>query len=339
MKLKIKIIITLILVVLLIILGIGIGSVFIPPGDVISIISHKLFDTKLSSTVSVPEISIVWNIRTVRTLMAFIVGAALSASGSAMQSVLQNPLASSYTLGVSSGASVAASICIIGGFSFFGILTLPILGMLCGIITVFLVVAVSTTLDQHISNITIVLVGMVMSLFLNAIMSVLSALFKDKIQRIVLWQMGSFAGNQPIELVIVTVLSLIGIFCLCVKSREMDILSFGEEQAFSIGVDVKKSKWIILMIAASLTGVAISFVGIIGFIDLIAPHVTRKIFGVGHNILIPMSAILGGLFMVGCDICSRILTNPIELPIGAVTALIGAPFFLYIFFKKDRRAE
>ncbi|ONI44667.1 ABC transporter permease [Candidatus Epulonipiscioides gigas] len=333
---KKKITITLLLVVVFIILGIGIGSVFISPIKVIEIIAHKVFGTNLSDGISVSEVSIVWNIRTVRTLMAFVVGAALSASGSAMQSVLQNPLASSYTLGVSSGASVAASICIIGSFAFFGILTLPILGIIFGILTVFGVVAISTSFDKNISNITIVLIGMVMSLFLNAIMSVLSAIFSDKIQRIVLWQMGSFSGNQPIELIIVTVLSLIGIFLLCVKSRELDILSFGEEQAFSMGVDVKKSKWTILILAAALTGSAISFVGIIGFIDLIAPHVTRKIFGVGHSVLIPMSAILGGLFMVACDICSRVVANPIELPVGAITALIGAPFFMYVFFKKDK---
>ncbi|WP_044149828.1 FecCD family ABC transporter permease [Candidatus Epulonipiscium viviparus] len=334
---KVKMGITVVLVVIAIILGIGIGSVFVPPADVVSIILHKLFGVALSESVTAPEVSIVWNIRTVRTLMAFVVGAALSASGSAMQSVLQNPLASSYTLGVSAGASVAASICIIGGFSFFGILTLPLLGMTFGILTVFAVVAVSTKLDRQISNITIVLVGMVISLFLSAVMSILIAVFKNQAERIILWQMGSFAGNQPIELVIVTVISVIGIFVLCIKSRELDILSFGEEQAFSMGIDVKKAKWGILIFAAGLTGCAISFVGIIGFIDLIAPHVTRRIFGVSHRIVIPMSAMFGGLFMVGCDICSRVIANPIELPVGAVTALIGAPFFMYIFFKKDSK--
>ncbi len=336
MALRFKAIIAILLSVLVIILGIGIGSTFIPPWDVAGIMAHMLFGIEPLASITDTEISIVWNLRTVRTLMAFVVGAALAVSGSTMQSVLQNPLASSYTLGVSSGASLGAGITMLLGLSFLGILTIPFIGMICGIATVILAVLFASRLDRNMQNFTIVLVGMVISLFLNAMITVLNATYRDNMQRLLYWQMGSFSGNQPIELLIITVLSVVGIVILILRARELDMMTFGESQAFSMGLDVKKNKWLLLLVAAALTGSAMCFVGVIGFIDLIAPHVVRKLFGARHAWVLPMSALFGGIFMVTADIIARIVLNPIDLPVGAVTALIGAPFFMYIFFKKQR---
>ncbi len=337
MTLSLKIILAVLFSILAILLGIGIGSTFIPPWEVANIMLHKLFNVELIPSVSDTDISIVWNLRTVRTLMAFVVGGALAVSGSTMQSVLQNPLASSYTLGVSAGASVAAGIIIIFHVSFFGIFTIPFFGMISGILTVILTVLIASRIDRNMQNYTIVLVGMVFSLFLNAMISVINSLSKDGMQQLVYRQMGSFSGKQPSELAVITVLSIIGILVLIFKSRELDMMTFGEQQAFSMGVDVKKTKWVLLTSAAALTGVAIAFVGVIGFIDLIAPHVVRRIFGSRDVIVLPMSALFGGVFMVSCDIIARIILNPIDLPVGSVTALIGAPFFIYVFFAKKQR--
>ncbi|ONI38060.1 ABC transporter permease [Candidatus Epulonipiscium fishelsonii] len=334
--LRIKVIILLLLSILTILLGIGIGSTIISPIEVGNIILNKLFGVQLIASVSDIDISIVWNLRLIRTLMAFVIGGALAISGSAMQSVLQNPLASSYTLGVSAGASLGAGIIIITSASFFDIFTIPVVGICFGIVTVFAVITLANKFDRNMQNYTIVLVGMVLSLFINAIITVLNAMFRENMQQLIFWQMGSFAGKSPEELLVVTILSVIGSLILILKSRELDMMSFGETQAFSMGVDVKKAKWILLMGAAALTGSAISFVGIIGFVDLIAPHVVRKIFGPKHNIVIPMSALFGGVFMVCADILARIILSPIDLPVGAVTALFGAPFFMYIFFRKER---
>ncbi len=337
MSLRFKAVLSILLSMLVIILGIGIGSVFIPPWEVAGIMAHKLFGVAPFEGITETEISIVWNLRTVRTLMAFVVGSALAVSGSTMQSVLQNPLASSYTLGVSSGASLGAGITMLLGLSFFSILTIPFVGMTCGILTVIVAVLFAAKLDRNMQNYTIVLVGMVISLFLNALITVLNASYRDNMQRLIYWQMGSFSGNQPIELFIITVLSAVGIFVLVTRSRELDMMSFGETQAFSMGLNVKQNKWLLLLVAAALTGSAMSFVGVIGFIDLIAPHVVRKMFGARHVWVLPMSALFGGIFMVVADIIARIVLNPIDLPVGAVTALIGAPFFMYIFFKKQRK--
>ncbi len=336
MSLKIKVITSILLSIVVIVLGIGIGSTFISPLEVAGVMAHKLFGIELLEGITDTDVSIVWNLRTIRTLMAFVVGAALAVSGSTMQSVLQNPLASSYTLGVSSGASLGAGMTMLMGLAFFGILTIPFVGMVSGILTVVIAVMLAAKLDSNMQNFTIVLVGMVISLFLNAMITVLNATYRDNMQRLIYWQMGSFSGKQPIELLIVTILSIIGIIVLILRARELDMMTFGETQAFSMGLDVKKNKWLLLLVAAALTGCAMSFVGVIGFIDLIAPHVVRKMFGARHSLVLPMSALFGGIFMVCADIIARVILNPIDLPVGAVTALIGAPFFMYIFFKKQK---
>jgi iron complex transport system permease protein len=123
-----------------------------------------------------------------------------------------------------------------------------------------------------------------------------------------------------------------GILFILHYHRELDMMTFGEEQAKTMGVDLKRVKWILLVTAAALTGSAIAFVGVIGFVDLVAPHVVRRLFGASHRYVIPLSAVFGGAFMVLCDLVARTVVSPSELPVGAVSALVGAPFFAYIYF-------
>lgn len=336
MKTKIKILLSIVLSIIVLILGVGIGSVFVLPGDIIAMVSNKIFHTDLPSTIPKTSEAIIWSIRLPRTLIAFVVGAALAVSGTVMQSVLKNPLASSYTLGVSSGASLGAAVVIVSGFSFpfIGGLTLPIFGLVFGLLTVYLSVSFSSRLDKNLENYTIILVGMVFSLFINAILTLLIALYKESVSRLTYWQMGSFSMQEWKNFYILLPVVLIGGIILTKYSRELDILTFGENEAFTMGVDIRRTKWLLLGISAALTGFAISFVGVIGFIDLIAPHVVRKIFGSSHRIVIPMSMFFGGSFMVLCDLMARTIIAPIELPVGAVTALVGAPFFAYLYFSK-----
>lgn len=321
------------------VLGVGLGSVYIPTMEVLRIFGEKLLG--ISSNTNHTVSSIVWDIRLPRVLLAYIVGAALSVSGTVMQSVLRNPLASSYTLGVSSGASFGAAIIIVTGLRLpvFGGFTLPFTGLAFGIITVILAISFASRLDSNMENNTIILVGIVFSLFINAILTMITALFRDKVAQLTFWQMGSFSLKEwsSIWILLPIVLVLTGI--LMNYSREMDIMTFGEEQAFAIGVDVQKIKWVLLGLAAALTGSAISFVGVIGFIDLVAPHIVRKLFGSSHSIVLPMTAIFGGSFMVICDLIARTIIAPIELPVGAVTAMIGAPFFTYLYFSGRKSSQ
>ena len=313
-------------------LGVAFGSVGIAPGDLLAILGHKLFGAALPEDISQITVSILWTIRFPRAVMAFLIGAALSASGTVMQSVLRNPLASSYTLGVSSGASLFAAVVMVTGLS------LPLFGFLGGLATVFLAIALAVRFDRNLENQTIILVGMVLSLFVNALLTLVTALSSERLKQLVFWQMGSFSAQTWQNAALTLPILLIGLVVMMRYAREMDLITFGEEQALSAGVDLKRVKFVLIAVSALLTGTAVSFAGVIGFVDLIAPHIVRKIFGSNHRIVVPMSALFGGCFMVLADLIGRTVMAPQELPVGAVTALIGAPFFAYIYFHRRRRA-
>ena len=336
---KARLLITIGISLLILILGVALGSVYISPGSAFHIILHKIFGAGLPEGIRATTVSILWNLRLPRALLAFIAGSALSMSGAVMQAVLRNPLASSYTIGVSSGASLGVCIVILYGVTIpvIGMLTLPIVGFVFGLGTIFLAIAFASRLDKSLENHTIILTGMVFSLFVNAIVTLMSALSREHLQRLIYWQMGSFSGNGWSAVLILTPIIIAGLGFVMHYHHELDIMTFGEEQAKTIGVNLRNVKWILLLSSAALTGSVVAFVGVIGFVDLVAPHIVRKLFGSSHRLVIPMSAVFGGAFMVVCDLVARTVVSPSELPVGAVTALIGAPFFAYIYF--SRRAK
>ena len=301
-------------------LGIKIGSVQISLTDLLQILVKK--------TVSEDGIleGIIWNVRLPRVVMAYLVGAGLAVSGTVMQSLLGNPLASSYTLGVSAGASLGAALIMVTGVtaSILGAFLLPLTGFIFGLATVFLVLLFTQTMDSQMSNQTVVLVGMIMTLFVGAILTLITALFQDYLKQLVFWQ----------KIAIYCPILLVSSLFLWFDANALDVLGLGEEHAMLAGVEVKTAKLRIILLASLLAGSAVSFVGVIGFVDLIAPHIVRRYLGATHRWLIPGSAILGGTIMVIGDTIARTILSPREIPIGAVTALIGAPFFLYIYFKK-----
>ena len=328
------------LVFIIFCIGTSIGSSNINLMDTVQILLHKMFSLPLTSEISPKEVSIIWSLRVPRVLLAFLVGGSLAVSGAVVQSVLKNELASPYTLGVSSGASLGAGIVIILGvnISFLGNLTLPLIGFVFGLLTVYGVIVYSSKIDKTMSNNTIILSGMVFSLFVSAVLTTLTSLFHEDLQSITLWQMGSFSmkGFSSVKAIIPFI--LIGLVGVLIHTREMDILTFGEEQAKAVGVDTTKVKKRLFIFSAILTGSSVALSGTIGFVDLIAPHIVRRIFGSKHIYVIPMSFIFGGTLMVITDLIARTIISPAELPVGAVTALIGAPFFAYIYFGKGKRA-
>jgi len=314
----------------------SLGSTGISFFDTVLITLHKTFGIPLSENISHLNVSIVWLLRLPRVILAFLVGGALAISGAVCQSILRNPLASPYILGVSSGASLGAGIIIISGLTlpFLGGFSLPLTGFIFGLITVFFVSSFSSRIDKSMSNNTIILCGMVLSLFLNAILTTLSAVFSDDLRRIVLWQMGSFAMRGWSYIGLLLPFLAIGIIGILFYSKEMDILSFGDDQAKSAGVETGALRKKLHALCAVLTGAAVALSGIIGFVDLIAPHAARRLIGSRHKYLIPMSFILGGSLMVCADLLARTIISPSELPVGAITALIGAPFFAWVYFRR-----
>ena len=320
-------------------LGIVVGSVAISPGDMLAIVRSQLLGAELPDTISANTASILWNLRMPRAIMAFLVGASLSMSGAVMQSVLRNPLASSFTLGVSAGASLSAALVILTGFTlpFLGQNTIILCGFLGGLLTVFLAMLIAQRFDRNFGNTTVILTGMVLSLFVNALLTLVTSFSREHLQQVVFWQMGSFSGQNWGNCGIMAVLMPVLMLVLVHYGSEMDLMTFGEDQALSAGVDMRKVRMILIAVSALLTGASVSFTGVIGFVDLIAPHVVRRLFGSRHALVIPMSALLGGAFMVLADLTARTIASPRELAIGAVTALIGAPFFAFIYFSRKQR--
>jgi iron complex transport system permease protein len=218
-----------------------------------------------------------------------------------------------------------------------GAMTLPFMGFVFGLITIFLAIAFASRIDNQMESNTIILAGMVFSLFVNAVTALMSAISREHLQRLIFWQMGSFSMKDWSTIFILAPITIVGIIFITHYNRELDMMTFGEEQARTMGVNLKQVKWLLLVSSAALVGSSVAFVGVIGFVDLVTPHIVRKLFGSSHRIVIPMSALFGGAFMVVCDLVARTVVPPGEIPVGAVTALIGAPFFAYIYFGRRQQ--
>lgn len=338
MRNKKSILISIILVFLAISIGTSLGSSSVNIFHTINIIGHNIFKFDLIESIDLNDVEIIWSLRLPRVILAFLVGGALAISGATIQSILKNQLASPFTLGVSSGASLGAGIIIVSGMTipFLGKFSLPLVGFIFGIITLYIIVFFSSKVDKVMSNNTIILTGMVFSIFVNSILTLIAAIFSDKIKSIAIWQMGSFALKGWASVSILAPFIVIGVFGIIIYTKEMDILTFGEDEAKSIGVDSKRVKRNLFLMTGILTGSAVALSGPIGFVDLIAPHIVRRVFGSKHKLVIPMSFLFGGCLMIFTDLISRTLLPNSELPVGAVTAIFGAPFFAYIYFRKSK---
>ena len=314
-------------------LCVGVGSVVITPAESLRIIWGKLTGTGDISDLDPSLVSILWDIRMPRVAMAFLSGGALSLSGVVMQTILQNPLASSYTLGVSSGASLGAAIVIASGISLpvLGTFLLPVTAFFMGFLVIAVVLVISSRISISLQTHTVILMGMSVSLFVNALLTLLSSFAGNRLQQLILWQMGSFSGMRWYHVEILTPICFSGLLLLVLHSRELDILSFGDENALSLGVSVKKGKFFALVLSTLLTGAVVCFTGTIGFVDLVAPHAVRRVFGTENQKVLPLSFLFGGAFLALCDMLSRSLLAPREIPVGAVTALAGTPFFIWLY--------
>ena len=323
-----KILIIIILVFISIILSICIGNVFISPKEIISIFIHKIFSPNLIDNKI--NADIIFNIRLPRSILAFFVGASLSLTGIVMQSILRNPLASVYNLGISSGAGLGASLLIITGINF-NQYFISAISTLFAFITIIFILFIAGRIDKYMNNNSIILAGIVISLFLYSLMSFFIYIFPKYSNRIILWQLGNLYLKNFLDILIIILITIIFLIVLMKYSAVLDIMTFGDTASLSLGVNAKKMRIFFIIVSSFITAILVSFVGIIGFVDLVSPHIVRKIFGAKHIVSIPMSALFGGMLLNIADIFSRIMVQGANIPIGIVTALIGAPFFLYIF--------
>lgn len=317
-------------------LGISIGSVSVPVLDIIQIIMAKVFHLFSLKSIDPMYTNIVMNIRLPRVILAGLVGASLAIAGAAFQGLLRNPLADPYTLGVSSGASVGAVVTLFFHISFpvLGMYTLPILSILTSIATIFLVLFFARKMDRTLRVETIILTGVIFSSFLGSVISLMIALTGEELREIIGWLLGSVSMRGWDYIGILVPFFLVGSLLLYINAKELNAMSFGEEQAKHIGVNVQRKKLIILIAGSVLAGSAVAVSGTIGFVGLVIPHFNRILWGPDHKHLLPLSVISGSGFLIIADLISRTIIAPSELPIGVITALIGAPVFAIILMKR-----
>jgi iron complex transport system permease protein len=322
--------------ILSLLLGISIGTVQVSIFDILKIISAGIFGGGLSEYVDAMHSNIVLSIRLPRVLLALIVGSSLAIAGASFQGLLRNPLADPFTLGMSSGASVGAVITLFFSINlpFLGLFTLPVISILGSLLTVFLVLTFARKVDRTMKVETIILTGIIFSSFLGSVISLMIALSGEELRQIIGWLLGSVSMRGWDFIFIVFPFFIAGALILMFNAKELNGMSFGEDQARHIGISVQKRKYMILIAGSMLTGAAVAVSGTIGFVGLVIPHFIRRIIGYNHQHVLPLSVISGGAFLVVADLISRTVISPSELPIGVITSLIGAPMFAYILLKK-----
>ncbi|MDO4982751.1 MAG: iron ABC transporter permease [Eubacteriales bacterium] len=316
--------------VLTALLCVSVGSVRVPLSDILALAADALSGRAPTGA----SRSIILDLRLPRVLCTALTGACLSLSGAAMQGLLKNPLADGSTLGVASGASLGAVISIAFGFNVFGGTAMT--AVVFAFASLLLILALASGIDSSLSTDTIILIGVIFSMFVSGAMSVIVTVAPDRLRSITFWTMGSLSGcGYGDALLLLTALLLCGgVLLSC--SDGLNAFSIGEENARQIGVNVKAVRLKVLICASALIGVSVSVAGCIGFVGLVTPHIVRLLVGANNKRLLPGSVFGGGIFLMLCDLAGRTVAAPREIPIGVITSMIGAVIFIVIFCRSRR---
>ena len=320
--------ITLLALLIMLIVSLAIGSVFIPPLELWRLISG----TSTNDTFR----TILWDIRLPRTVLIALIGAALASSGAAYQGLFRNPLADPYLIGVASGAGLGAItvMSLQRSYTTLGLLAIPLAAFIASLLTVYFVYSFAR-IGQIVPMTNLILAGVAVSSFALSLNSFLMLRSTGEVRRAFSWMLGGVSlVGWDVTLVLIPYLA-VGMTALVLTGYSLNLLQFGDDQATQLGLNVRRAKVIIIVAASLVTAAAVSFAGIIGFVGLIVPHIVRIWWGVDYRRLIPLSILGGASALLAADVLSRIILAPEELPIGIVTALAGAPFFLWVL----RRAK
>ncbi len=317
-------------------------SVSIGQADVSFMKAANIIGSKIPFLKSISDISdvkesqetIILKIRLPRIILAALIGMALAAVGTTFQGLLKNPMADPYIIGVSSGSALGAALAIVSGISLtFGYFMVPLsafAGALVSIFTVYNIARVGNKIPVY----NLLLSGVALSSFLSALTSLLMILNSKETSQILYWMLGSFSGKTWEHVRIALPLIALGIISLYFFTRELNLLLFGEATAQNLGVNVEKTKKILLILGSFTVASAVAVSGTIGFVGLIVPHAVRLVTGSDHRILLPAASLAGGVFMVFADTIARTILSPAEIPVGIITALFGGPFFIYLLKSK-----
>ncbi len=308
-----------------------VGTASISFEDVNRILLHEIFGLPADMEgISQGSITIIRDVRLPRVVLGFLAGAALAVCGAGFQGIFKNPMADPFVLGVSSGAALGASIGMVLRFSgsFLGISGTTLLAFIGAFATIGLVYNISRV-GKRVPVSTLLLSGIAVSQTLSAAMSIIMILNRQTLDQIMFWTMGSLNGKGWRQILLVLPYAILGGLILFTSSRELDIILTGEDTAIQLGVNVEFLKKKVLFASTLITAAVISVTGIIGFVGLVVPHIVRMLTGPKHRILLPLSLLFGGTFLILCDTAARSLASW-EIPVGIITSLCGGPFFLYL---------
>jgi len=281
---------------------------------------------------------ILWEIRFPRILMGLFVGASLAITGAALQALVRNPLADPYVLGISSGAALGATIGLALGLgSIVGGLGLPLFAFIGGALSIVLVYGIAASqgrLPMH----QLLLAGVIVNAVCSALMMFATSILNPaSLYRVVLWLMGTLSAPSILSLIGIGSCLLIAILLLLRESQALNLLAVGEDAARSLGVDSDRVQRTVFLVSAVLTGAVVSVSGMIGFVGMVVPHLVRILCGADHRLLLPVSALGGGILLMVADTVARSVVAPAEIPVGVITALIGGPFFIYLLMTRKYR--
>ncbi|MFC1786652.1 FecCD family ABC transporter permease [Halobacteriota archaeon] len=334
-----RLIVTYLIVVLglTIVITATLGPAHIPSLVVLKMLASKLplVDSLVAPSWSVAEETIIFQIRLPRIVLGVLVGAALGVAGTAMQGLFKNPMADPYIIGISSGAALGATFAIVFGLGTLGMYTIPLVAFIGAAAAIFLVYNIASV-GGKLPVGTLLLAGIAVSLFLSAITSFMMYISGEKLHGIVFWLMGGLWASSWDRVLMSFPLIFVGTTIIYIFARDLNVMLLDEEPAQHLGVDVEGLKKIIMISTSLITASAVAVSGIIGFVGLIIPHTMRILVGPDHRILLPCSALVGGIFLVWADTLARTIIAPTEIPVGIITALFGAPFFIYLLRKRKR---
>lgn len=314
-----------------------VGSVNIPLGDTLTALWCTLRGLPAPEGVAT---SVIMFVRLPRVLCVALTGAALSLCGAAMQGLLRNPLADGSTLGVSSGASLGAVLAIALGWTIPGVNYAGSMGMamLFAFLSLVCILSLAYRLDHSLATQTIILIGVIFTMFAHSLISLIITFSGDKVKSIMFWTMGSLAGSSYGNALALAAALLVCGTLLWRSAPELNAFAVGEDNARHVGVDVKRVKLRVLIAASVLIGVCVSIGGTIGFVGLVIPHILRMVTGPNHRRLLPSTLFGGAIFLMLTDLLGRTILSPLEIPIGVITSMIGAVVFVSVFYT-SRKAK
>lgn len=315
--------------------GLLIGPVSLPAGGVLREVADRLPLVSVDSGLDARGAAIVWDIRLPRVLLGALVGAVLAVSGAAYQGVFRNPLADPYLLGVAAGAGLGATLVIVSGAASAWIPAAAFAGAVAAVVAAYLL---GTLAPGARTGPTLILAGIAVAAFFTAAQTFVQQQHADSIREVFSWILGRLGTSGWSEVLILAPYAAVGITVVLLHGRLLDVLAVGEDEAGTLGVDAGRVRLLVVLAATLATAAAVAVTGLIGFVGIVVPHAVRLALGVSYRVILPVSVVAGATFLVLADLAARTVLSPAEVPIGVVTAFVGAPFFALVLWTSGRRS-